>query len=186
MVYYSSVWLIWCFFFNSVVENNGIGMSKTPHILIFVDEDCFNLASGWRRAMVDVHGGCPGLVRRQYSSTHIPILGPYNTQKLLIFLDCHFFELIPENERGLIGPHLPNYVNCEYNVNFPRVPLIMVHCSSKGNHGVSTTLPSFAQSYWGVFLCLEVESVWSGTRSEVPAPCKRCCVWQYYRKSVLG
>lgn len=34
----------------------------------------------------------------------------YKTQKLLIFLDRLHFDLIPENESGLIGPHLPQYV----------------------------------------------------------------------------
>ena len=35
-------------------------------------------------------------------ATPIPSLGPYNTRKLLIFLDHLHFDLIPENERGLI------------------------------------------------------------------------------------
>ena len=57
-------------------------------------------------------------------ATHIPSLGPYNTQKLLIFLDRLYSDLIPENERGLVGPHLPNYVIVWDNVNFHRGPLI--------------------------------------------------------------
>lgn len=35
-------------------------------------------------------------------STHIPNIGPYNTQKLLTFLDTLYRDLIPENEGGLI------------------------------------------------------------------------------------
>ena len=57
-------------------------------------------------------------------ATHIPSLGPYNTQKLLIFLDRLPSDLIPENESGLIGPHLPKYVIVWDNVNFHHGPLI--------------------------------------------------------------
>ncbi|XDV31835.1 hypothetical protein PO909_002784 [Leuciscus waleckii] len=57
-------------------------------------------------------------------ATHIPSLGPYNTQKLPIFLDRLHFDLIPENERGLVRPHLPQYVIEWDNVNFHHGPLI--------------------------------------------------------------
>lgn len=51
-------------------------------------------------------------------ATHIPSLGPYYTQMLLIFLDRLHFDLIPQNEKGLVGPHLPQYVIVWDNVNF--------------------------------------------------------------------
>ena len=50
--------------------------------------------------------------------THIPSLGPYNTQKLLVFLDCLHSDLIPLHERGLVGPHLPTFVIVWDNVSF--------------------------------------------------------------------
>ncbi|KAI7789912.1 hypothetical protein IRJ41_007775, partial [Triplophysa rosa] len=86
--------------------------NETPHILVFVDEAGFNLAKGRRRgrniighrAMVDVPGQRVGniimcaAISENGVATHIPSLGPYNTQKLLIFLDRLHFDLIPENE----------------------------------------------------------------------------------------
>ncbi|KAK0131121.1 hypothetical protein N1851_034196 [Merluccius polli] len=75
--------------------------NETPHILVFVDEAGFNLAKGRRRgrniighrATVDVPGQRGGnitmcaAISENGVATHIPSLGPYNTQKLLIFLD---------------------------------------------------------------------------------------------------
>ncbi|KAI7800946.1 hypothetical protein IRJ41_015737 [Triplophysa rosa] len=109
--------------------------NETPHILVFVDEAGFNLAKGRRhgrniighRATVDVPGQRGGnitmcaAISENGVATHIPSLGPYNTQKLLIFLDRLHFDLIPENERR---PHLPQYVIVWDNVNFHRGPLI--------------------------------------------------------------
>lgn len=112
--------------------------NETHHILVFVDEAGFNLAKGRRRgrniighrATADVPGQRGGnitmcaAISENGVATHIPSLGPYNTQKLLIFLDRLHFDLIPENERGLVGPHLPQYVIVWDNVNFHRGPLI--------------------------------------------------------------
>ncbi|XP_044038655.1 uncharacterized protein LOC122869562 [Siniperca chuatsi] len=110
--------------------------NETPHILVFVDEAGFNLAKGRRRgrniigyrATVDVPGQRGGnitmcaAISENGVATHIPSLDPYNTQKLLIFLDRLHFDLVPENERGLIGPQLPQYVIVWDNVNFHRGP----------------------------------------------------------------
>ncbi len=112
--------------------------NETPHILVFLDEAGFNLAKGRRRgrniighrATVDVPGQRGGnittcaAISENGVATHIPSLGTYNTQKLLIFLDCLHSDLIPENERGVVGPHLPNYVIVWDNVNFHRGPPI--------------------------------------------------------------
>ncbi|KAF0041571.1 hypothetical protein F2P81_005103 [Scophthalmus maximus] len=95
--------------------------NETPHILLFVYEAGFILAKGRRhgrniighRATVDVPGQRGGnitmcaAISENGVATHIPSLGPNNTQKLLIFLDRLHSDLIPENERGLVGPHLP-------------------------------------------------------------------------------
>ncbi|KAK0132354.1 hypothetical protein N1851_032775 [Merluccius polli] len=112
--------------------------NETPHILVFVDEAGFNLAKGRRRgcniighrATVDVPGQRGGnitmcaAISENGVATHSPSLGPYNTQKLLIFLDRLHSDLIPENERDLVGPHVPKYVIVWDNVNFHRDPLI--------------------------------------------------------------
>ncbi|KAI2667282.1 Insertion element IS630 uncharacterized 39 kDa protein [Labeo rohita] len=112
--------------------------NETPHILVFVDEAGFNLAKGRRRgrniighrATVDVPGQrganitmCAAISERGVA-THIPSLGPYNTQKLLNFLDHLYTDLILENERGEEGPQLPHYVIVWDNVNFHRGPRI--------------------------------------------------------------
>ncbi|CAM4714342.1 unnamed protein product [Leuciscus chuanchicus] len=112
--------------------------NETSHILVFVDEAGFNLAKGRRRgrniighrATVDVPGQrganitmCAAISERGVA-THIPSLGPYNTQKLLNFLDHLYTDLIPENERGEEGPQLPHYVIVWDNVNFHRGPRI--------------------------------------------------------------
>lgn len=43
-------------------------------------------------------------------STHIPIIGPYNSQQLQMFLHLPYSDLIPENERGLMRQNPPNVV----------------------------------------------------------------------------
>ena len=37
-------------------------------------------------------------------SAHIPHIGPYNTQRLLAFLNTLYRDLIPEHQRGLVRP----------------------------------------------------------------------------------
>ena len=53
-------------------------------------------------------------------ATHMASLGPYNTEKLLRFLDRLYSDLVPENERGLEGIHLPQFVVVWDNVSFHR------------------------------------------------------------------
>ena len=48
--------------------------------------------------------------------THIP--GPYNTERLVTFLDTLYRDLIPEQERSQIGDDLPKYVIVWDNVSF--------------------------------------------------------------------
>ena len=129
--------------------------NKTPHILVFVDEAGFNLAKGRRRgrniighrATVDVPGNITmcAAISENGVATHIPSLGPYNTQKLLSFLDRLHFDLIPENERA--SP--TTICHCMGQCEFPPWPAHqgLVHYSSKDGHGVPTTLLSFPQSY---------------------------------------
>ena len=125
-------------FFYSIVEKDGIGRNETLHILVFVDTPGFNLAKGQRCgcniighwATVDVPGRqgssitmCAAISEND-AATHTPSLGPYNTQNLLIFFDRLHSDLITENERGLVGPHLPKHVILRGNGNFYRGPLI--------------------------------------------------------------
>lgn len=50
--------------------------------------------------------------------THIPVIGPYNTDHLLAFLDTLYRDIIPKNERGLPGDDLNKYVVVWDNVRF--------------------------------------------------------------------
>ncbi len=74
---------------------------ETTHILVFVDEVGFNLSKDWRcgrnlighQATTDTpgqHGAnitmCAA-ISENGESTHIPLIGPYNTQLLLAFLN---------------------------------------------------------------------------------------------------
>ena len=63
--------------------------------------------------------------------THIPIIGPYNTERLVTFLDTLYRDLIPEPERGQIGDDLPKYMIVWDNVSF--------HCSTSSGNGLRPT-----------------------------------------------
>ncbi len=110
---------------------------ETTHILVFVDEAGFNLSKGWRhghslighRATTDTagqHGAnitmCAAISENGVR-THIPHIESYNTQLLLAFRNTLYRDLIPEQERGLVRPHLPNYV-VWCNVSFYRTSIV--------------------------------------------------------------
>lgn len=104
---------------------------ETPHILVFMDEAGFNLSKCRRRgqnitgqrATVEVlwqHGGTittSTATSENGVSTHIPVIGPSNTQHLLAFLDALFRDLIPDNESSLAQTDLPNYLLVWDNVS---------------------------------------------------------------------
>ena len=106
------------------------------HKFIYIDEAGFNLAKGRRRgrnrigqrATTDVPGQCGGNVTMCAAIpdngvlTHIPLLGPYNTQHLLTFLDTPYRDIVPENERG--GGQLNKYVVVWDNVRFHHSHLV--------------------------------------------------------------
>ncbi|XP_016366756.1 uncharacterized protein LOC107707284 [Sinocyclocheilus rhinocerous] len=87
-----------------------------------MDEAGFNLTKRRRRgrniighrATVDVPGQRGGnitmgaAISENGVLTHIPIIGPYNTECLVTFLDTLYRDIIPEQERGQIGDDLPN------------------------------------------------------------------------------
>ncbi|XP_044040880.1 uncharacterized protein LOC122870620 [Siniperca chuatsi] len=112
--------------------------SEPPHSFLYMDEAGFNLTKRRRRgrniighrATVDVPGqrggnitmGCA--ISENGVLTHIPIIGPYNTERLVTFLDTLYRDLIPEQERGQIGDDLPKYVIVWDNVSFHRSNII--------------------------------------------------------------
>lgn len=95
---------------------------ETLHTFIYVDEAGFNLAKSRRhgrnrigeRATTEVPGQRKGnitmcaAISDNSVLTHVPLLGPYNTQHLLTFLDTLYRDLVPGNERG--GGQLSKYV----------------------------------------------------------------------------
>ncbi|XP_026213312.1 uncharacterized protein LOC113160317 isoform X1 [Anabas testudineus] len=109
--------------------------SEQPHSFIYMDEAGFNLTKCRRRgrniighrATVDVPGQRGGNITTGAAIcdvvingvlTHIPIIGPYNTEHLITFLETLYRDLIPEEERGQSGDHLPTYVKVWDNVSF--------------------------------------------------------------------
>ncbi|XP_060760641.1 uncharacterized protein LOC132870787 [Neoarius graeffei] len=149
--------------------------SETPHILVFVDEAGFNLAKGHRRgrniigqrATVDVPGQRGGnitmcaAISENGVATHTASLGPYNTEKLLRFLDQLYVYLVPENERGLEGPHLPQFVIVWDNVNFHRGPRIRAwfNMHPRMHNVLLPPYSPFLNPIEEFFLCLEMESI---------------------------
>lgn len=106
------------------------------HTFIYIDEAGFNLAKGRRRgrniigqrATTDVPGQRGGNITMCAAIsdngvlTHIPLLGPYNTQHLLTFLDTLYRDIVPENERG--EGQLNQYVVVWDNVRFHHSHLV--------------------------------------------------------------
>ncbi|XP_051238676.1 uncharacterized protein LOC127353457 [Dicentrarchus labrax] len=112
--------------------------SEPPHSFIYMDEAGFNLTKRRRRgrniighrATVDVPGQRGGnitmgaAISKNGVLTHILIIGPYNTERLVTFLDTLYRDPIPEEERGQIGDDLPRYVIVWDNVSFHRSNVI--------------------------------------------------------------
>ncbi|KAI2649092.1 Insertion element IS630 uncharacterized 39 kDa protein [Labeo rohita] len=106
--------------------------NQVPHEIIYVDEDGFNLAKRRRRgrniigqrATVTVPGQrganitmCAA-ISNNGALLHKCQIGPYNTDRLLLFLEDLHERLVPEVERGQVGDHLPIYVITWDNVAF--------------------------------------------------------------------
>lgn len=103
---------------------------QTAHTFIFVDEAGFNLAKRRRRgrnvigqrATVDVPGQrganitmCAAL-SNDGVLLHKPLIGPYNTERLISFLDDLHNRLVPAEERG--AGNSPTFVVVWDNVAF--------------------------------------------------------------------
>ncbi|KAK0151589.1 hypothetical protein N1851_007110 [Merluccius polli] len=98
--------------------------AEGPHTFIFVDEAGFNLTKVRRRgrniighrATVTVPGqrGANITMCAAISNDgvlcHIPTVGPYNTERLITFLDALRHRLIPPQEGGLLRPGMPLFV----------------------------------------------------------------------------
>ncbi|KAL6458786.1 hypothetical protein MHYP_G00322580 [Metynnis hypsauchen] len=104
--------------------------SEPPHSFIYMDEAGFNLTKRSHRATVDVPGQRGGnitmgaAISENGVLTHIPIIGPYNTEHLVTFLDTLYRDLIHERERDQIGDDLPKYIIVWDNVSFHRSNII--------------------------------------------------------------
>ena len=108
--------------------------NETPHIFVYVNEAGLNLTKVRRpgrnlighRATIDVPGQRGGnvtmcaAISENGVTAHIPLIGPYNTQRLLALLEILYGNLIPEDERGFVRADLPVYVVIWDNVSFHR------------------------------------------------------------------
>ncbi|XP_007232845.3 uncharacterized protein LOC125799434 [Astyanax mexicanus] len=116
------------------------------HIFIYVDEAGFNLCKVRRRgrnlignrATITVPGqrGANITMCAAISNDgvlcHIPTIGPYNTERLIAFLNALYDILIPPQERGLLRPGMPRFVIIWDNVAFHHSRIVnewfAVHC----------------------------------------------------------
>ncbi|KAK0131197.1 hypothetical protein N1851_034102 [Merluccius polli] len=112
--------------------------AEGPHTFIFVDEAGFNLTKVRRRgrniighrATVTAPGqrGANITMCAAISNDgvlcHIPTVGPYNTERLITFLDALRHRLIPPQEGGLLRPGMPLFVIIWDNVAFHHSRLV--------------------------------------------------------------
>ncbi len=107
---------------------------ETTHILVFVDEagsicpknrDVVVISLDTEQQLtLQANITMCAAISENSVSTRIPHIGPYNTQLLLAFLNTLYRDLIPEQERGLVRPYLPNYVVIWDNVSFHRTNIV--------------------------------------------------------------
>ncbi len=171
---------------------------ETTHILVFVDEAGFNLSKGRRRgrnltghrATTDTPGQrgtnitmCAAISENGVS-THLPHIGPYNTQLLLVFLNTLYRDLTPEQEKGLVRPHLPNYVVVWDNISFHRTNIVRDWFAARERITVEFLPP------YSPFLNPIEEYFQNGggktTRSDVSVGCHECCMWGRHSWSLQG
>ncbi|KAI7812952.1 hypothetical protein IRJ41_012596 [Triplophysa rosa] len=98
--------------------------SEPPHSFIYMEEAGFNLTKRRRRCQRGGNITMGAAISENGVLTHIPIIGPYNTECLVTFLDTLYRDLIPEQEWGQIGDDLPKYVIVWDNVSFHRSNII--------------------------------------------------------------
>ncbi|KAJ8352653.1 hypothetical protein SKAU_G00241290 [Synaphobranchus kaupii] len=143
--------------------------NQAQHEGIYVDEAGFNLAkTRWRRrnvigkrTTVDVPGqrGANITMCAAISNAGLVLqkcqIGPYNTERLLLFLDDLHQQLVPEAERDQVGGNMRTFVIAWDNVAFHQS-----HASPSQNaFPFSLPLLAFPQPHRGIVFCLEVESV---------------------------
>ncbi len=160
-------------YFQRVME---LEANQVPHEMIYVDEAGFNLAKRHRRGRKNNwqkgHSYRAGPersqhhhVRRnlhQWCTPEKCVIGPYNTNRLLLFLEDLHERLVPEVERGQVGD-LSIYVITWDNVAFhhscavtawfdahPRMMSLFVALNPLS----STPLRSFSQPGDGRFLTI--------------------------------
>ncbi|KAI7810267.1 hypothetical protein IRJ41_023891, partial [Triplophysa rosa] len=113
-------------------HNVQIESRQTPHVFIFVDEAGFNLAKTRRRgrnliekrATMDVPGQrgtnitmCAAIYTNGLL-LHKPLTGPYNTERLLSFLDDLYGRVLVGEERDAVRRNQPTFIIVWDNVAF--------------------------------------------------------------------
>ncbi len=155
-------------------------VAAVEHQFIFIDEAGFNLTKRRKRgrniigqrAIVEVPGQRGGNITMCAAITHHGVihhhatLGPYNTAHLITFLDTLHNTLIPPDQ--VDGPEQLRYIVIWDNVSFHRAAL------------VRNWFTAHPQSYWGIFFCLEMESVWpKSTNTYTSSPSYGGRMWRY-------
>lgn len=174
---------------------------QTPHTFIFVDKGGFNLAKThcrWKnvigqRATVDVPGqrGANITMCAALSNDGVllykPLIGLYNTERLISFLDDLHNQLMPAKEWGQRGRN--TFVIVWDNVVFHHSALVTDWFAAHPRMSVLffATILLFPKPHWRVFLCGEVEgvrllSIWPA----VPARGHECRVYRYFSWSLPG
>ncbi|XP_038586379.1 uncharacterized protein LOC119911548 [Micropterus salmoides] len=128
-----------------------------PHEYLFLDEAGFNLQKRrqrgrniiGQRAITEVPGqrggnitlcaamGLEGLVHRQ------AVLGSYNTQRLLTFLE-ELKDILLDRQQHHPGPEHPIYVIIWDNVRFHRTNQIREWFTTNSNHSLNVCLPPYS------------------------------------------
>ncbi len=177
--------------FQRVLE---LEVAAVEHQFIFIDEAGFNLTKRRKRgrniigqrAIVEVPGQRGGNITMCAAITHHGVihhhatLGPYNTAHLITFLDTLHNTLIPPDQ--VDGPEQLRYVVILGQRKFPQgcSDSQLVHCPPMLFSCLSPSIVSIPQSYWGIFFCLEMESVWpKSTNAYTSSPSYGGRMWRY-------
>ncbi|XP_052414330.1 uncharacterized protein LOC127959292 [Carassius gibelio] len=145
---------------------------QTPHILIFMDEAGFNLAKTRRRGRNVIGKRATVIIPGQRGANitmctvistdgvllHRPLIGPYNTERLLAFLHDLYGRVVLDEERDAERRNQPTFYNCMGQCGIS--PLLCSHrvvCGPSQN-GVTfpPTLLSIPQPHRGIIFLMEV------------------------------
>lgn len=89
---------------------------------------------------------------------HKPLIGPYNTERLISLLDDLHNRLVPAEERG--ARNSPTFVVVWDNVAFHHSAAVrLVCCTSQDVSTIPASILPLPKPHRGVFLCVEVEGL---------------------------